>query len=117
MCTAIRYNEAFGRTLDYERHFGEELVRFERGEGLKFLYEGERISEHTVLGVACRGDEMPLFFDGMNDAGLCAAALNFPRYAFYRGRRCDGVNLASYEVISYILTLYSSVEEVKMTQE
>ena len=31
MCTAIKYKKFFGRTLDYEKSFGEELVKLNLG--------------------------------------------------------------------------------------
>ena len=113
MCTAIRYKDTFGRTFDYEKSFGEQLVKLEKGSDMRFVHEGYIKAEHSVIGAAKVFDDKLLFFDGMNEVGLCAAALNFPRYAFYRGSRCDGINLASFEVIGYILALCSSVEEVK----
>ena len=113
MCTAIKYKTCFGRTLDYDKRFGEELVRVEKGSLLTFVHEGARRTEYSIIGAARMVNGRPLFFDGMNDAGLCAAALNFPGYAFYRGARCEGINLASFELISYVLSLCSSVEDVK----
>jgi choloylglycine hydrolase len=113
MCTAIKYKTCFGRTLDYDKRFGEELVRVEKGILLNFVHEGTRRTEYSIIGAARMVNGRPLFFDGMNDAGLCAAALNFPNIAFYRGERCGEVNIASFELISYILSSCKSVEEVR----
>ena len=114
MCTAVKYGKYFGRTLDFERSFSEELVYLPRDFQIG-LSSGEKLSfNYSVIGTACVSGDTPLFFDGMNGAGLCAAALNFPGYAVYRKGRVASLNLASFEVMSYILGSFSSVNEAKI---
>lgn len=113
MCTAVKYGKYFGRTLDFERSFSEELVYLPRNFQTE-LKNGKKLTfNYSVIGTACVSDGIPLFFDGMNDMGLCAAALNFPEYAVYRKGRVGALNLASFEVMSYILGSFSSVNRVK----
>lgn len=114
MCTAVKYGKYFGRTLDFERSFSEELVYLPRDFQTE-LKNGEKLPfNYSVVGTACVSGGTPLLFDGMNESGLCAAALNFPGYAVYRKGRAGFKNLASFEVMSYILGSFSSVNEVKI---
>lgn len=80
MCTAIRFNGGlFGRTLDFERSFGEEMIIAPRGSvGLIDLR-----NRYAVMGIGVMDGGFPLYFDGVNECGLAAAALNFPKYAVY----------------------------------
>ena len=113
MCTAIHFGNFFGRTLDLECSFGEEVVVMPRGSRLSFIYEGERSTKHKIIGTAhLRGCE-PLFYDAINEAGVGVAALNFPKYALYRSKKGKSLNLASFEVISYILSECDSVSAAK----
>ncbi len=121
MCTVIfdnRYGHFFARTLDLEMSYGEEVVRTEKSQELSFLYEGKMDSRFAFLGMALKaknesGNEVALYFDGMNESGLCVAALNFPHYAAYREKGNGSKNLASFEVIPYILANCGSVDCVE----
>ncbi len=54
---------------------------------------------------------IPLFYDAINEQGLCAAALNFPNFAKYNEKDLKKRNLASFEVILYLLSQFKSVKE------
>ncbi len=132
MCTAIfdnKYGHFFGRTLDLEHSYGEEVIRTDKGEELSFIYEGEIDSRFAFVGMAHRAKrsaecgaqsaerrtagEVALYYDGMNESGLCIAALNFPKYAVYREKRERCRNLASFEVIPYILSSCGNIDCVE----
>ncbi len=122
MCTAIfdnRYGHFFGRTLDLECTYGEEVVRTKKSAELSFLYEGKMDSRFAFVGMCHKaqgekdGEEIPLYYDGMNESGLCIAALNFPKFAVYNEKKDKCRNLASYEVIPYVLANCGNVECVK----
>ena len=122
MCTAIfdnKYGAFFGRTLDLEYTLGEEICRTEQGSRLDFMYEGEMTSRFSFVGMACRaqkeggGEYIPLYFDGMNECGLAVAALNFYGFAKYNKKRSRCRNLASFEVIPYILSSCGNVDCVR----
>ena len=120
MCTAIfdsKFGLYFGRTLDLECSFGERVMRVGRGEALRFIHMGELICKHSIIGMAYDSGAQPLFYDAVNDAGLCAAALNFPNYAKYRDSRGGALNLASFELIPYLLSQFSGLSEVKNALE
>lgn len=108
MCTAIRFNSRyFGRTLDFERSFGEELVLTPRGA--MPLMESQ--NRYAMMGVGVVANGASMYFDGVNEWGLAAAALNFPRYAVYRSDNEVERGIPSALLISHILGLCHSVRE------
>ena len=116
MCTAIfdnKHGAFFGRTLDLEISYGEKIIRASRGDALSFIHEGELLCKHSILGMAYDAGSNPLFFDAVNDMGLSAAALNFPHFASYYDKRDGAVNLASFEVILYVLSQCASISEAQ----
>jgi choloylglycine hydrolase len=116
MCTAVGDNQKysmFGRTLDAERSYGERLVITPRRFPISFLNEGKMYEHFAMLGVARVEENQPLYFDGLNERGLCAAALRFPNYAVYHKRSLDKYNVASFELIPWILCRCETVEEAK----
>ena len=86
MCTAATYKTEgfyFGRTLDYEFSYGDEIVVTPRRFPLAFS-GGKALSEHfALLGMAHVADGYPLYYDAMNEKGLCMAGLNFVGNAAY----------------------------------
>ncbi len=122
MCTAIfdnKYGAFFGRTLDLEYSLGQEVVRTEKGSELSFLYEGRIESKFTFIGMAHvarrdgDGADVPLYFDGMNECGLSVAALNFLGFAHYNEKRERSRNLASFEIIPYVLSSCGNIDCVR----
>ena len=122
MCTAIfdnKYGRFFGRTLDLEYSLGQEVARTEKGSKLSFIYEGEIESRFAFAGMAHKakrvedGEDVALYFDGMNESGLCIAALNFPKFAAYNERRGKCRNLASFEIIPYVLSSCGNIDCVR----
>ena len=114
MCTAIfdRKNGAFfGRTLDLECSYGEEIKKLSRGESYHFIHEGAVTCEYSLIGTAVSVNSQPLFYDAINEKGLCAAALNFPKFAVYHPQKDGQLNLASFELIPYLLSQCATVGE------
>ena len=112
MCTAICIHEKcalFGRTLDLEDSLGAGVVvtprGFDFGEGI--------ISKNAIIGMGIVNEGKALYFDAMNERGLWVAALNFPTRAIYRKAEKSKLNLASYEILPYILGKFATIEEVK----
>ena len=109
MCTAIHMRDEglFGRTFDYERSFGERVVFTPRD----FMPILEAKNRYAMLGVGVVRDNFTLYFDGMNEWGLCGGALNFPDYAVYRSKG-DKRNIPSALVLPFALGFCKSVAEV-----
>ncbi len=110
MCTALTYNTNkfyFGRNLDYEYSYNEEVVITPRN------YNFSWDSNYAIIGMAYIVDNYPLYYDGANECGLCIAGLNFVGYTKYQEERKDKINIAQYEFIPYVLSTCENVSEVK----
>ena len=116
MCTAVTYQTDdfyFGRTLDYESSYGEELVILPRKFQLHFLNMGTLENHYAILGPAHVAQGYPLFYDAVNEKGLCMAGLNFVGNAQYAKVMNGKDNLAQYEFIPWILSNCSCIVEAK----
>ena len=111
MCTAILMKNKsafFGRNLDLDYHYSESIVIVPRN----FHYNFGK-NRFAVIGTAFMKDGYPLFYDGMNEKGLCAAGLNFPESAVYLPEREGFLNVASFDLIPWILSTCSNLSEAK----
>lgn len=77
MCTAVTYktkNFYFGRTLDYGFSYAEEVVVTPRNFALNY---GDGILEnhYAIIGTAYVPENYPLYYDGVNEKGLCMAEI------------------------------------------
>ena len=116
MCTAATYKTKdfyFGRTLDYESSYGEEIVIMPRNFRLDFLSEGICEKHYAVIGTAHIAGGYPLFYDAVNEKGLCMAGLNFVGNAHYFKNKNGKSNIAQYEFIPWILGKCTSTDEAK----
>lgn len=116
MCTAATYQAAdlyMGRTLDYERSFGEELVLTPRRFPFSLRHGGALETHYAILGTAHVAGGYPLYYDAVNEKGLGIAGLNFVESAQYAEVREGAVNIAQYELIPWLLgrcaTLWEAV--------
>ena len=117
MCTAATYKTDgfyFGRTLDYEFSYGDEIVVTPRRFPLAFS-GGKALSEHfALLGMAHVADGYPLYYDAMNEKGLCMAGLNFVGNAAYAAPRGGEGDVAQFEFIPWVLAQCASVSEARV---
>ena len=106
MCTAICYqgkNTYFGRTLDLEYHYEEEVVFTPRHFPLPWQ------NQHLAyLGMATMCGDVPLYYDGVNEQGVAISALRFTDFAHYEKEGNHPRPLRVYEVIPYILSQATS---------
>lgn len=113
MCTAATYQTKdfyFGRTLDYEFSYQEEVTITPRNYPLT-LRSGEKMTNHyAMIGMAFVQD-IPLYYDAVNEKGLCMAGLNFVGNACYNNPASDKINVAQFEFIPYLLGKCASVDE------
>ena len=117
MCTAVTYNHknfCFGRTLDFEFLYPCSVVFTPRRFPFDFRHEKREGSHYAILGMACVFEGCPLYFDAVNEEGLCMAGLNFVGNAVYRKPEKGKENIASFELIPYILGKCKSVKEAKV---
>lgn len=114
MCTAITFktkNFYFGRTLDYDISYKEEVAVTPRNYVFRFRKAEELASHYALIGMACVRNNFPLYYDAANEKGLCMAGLNFVGNAHYPEPVSGKVNLAQYEFIPYILGRCADVKE------
>ncbi len=116
MCTAITFSVKdffFGRTLDLECSFGEEVVITPRNFPIPFRMRNSLHSHYAMIGMAHVSNGYPLYYDAVNEVGLCIAGLNFPGFAQYMPSDEHEDNVASFEFIPWVLGLCGSVEDVR----
>ncbi|MBD5390928.1 choloylglycine hydrolase family protein [bacterium] len=116
MCTAATYKTNdfyFGRTLDYEHSYGEQIVITPREYPFHFRKESSLLKHYAIIGMATCINDYPLYFDGCNEKGLCMAGLNFVGNACYFDFQEGKINIAQYEFIPYILSTCATVKEAK----
>ena len=105
MCTAVwdRANGLFGRTLDLEYTYDEQVV----------ISPGGRFGGwYRMVGMATVADGYPLYYDAVNERGVAMAALHFPQSCAYPPPRERAVNVGSFALIPTLLSRCPSVEEV-----
>ncbi len=116
MCTAIAQSAGdfyFGRNLDLDHSYGEEICVLGREAPLHFKRMGDIREHYAIIGMATVVDGTPLFYDGANECGLCAAALNFPHNAYYFSETAGKDNVTPFELIVWILSQCKSIGEVR----
>ena len=116
MCTAATYRTKdfyFGRTLDYEFSYGEEITVTPRNYPFSFRYLPEKREHSAIIGMAHVEEDYPLYYDAVNEKGLGMAGLNFVGNAVYGEVREGKENVAVFELIPYILSQCENTEEAR----
>lgn len=120
MCTAITYKTKdfyFGRTLDNDMSYKEEIAIVPRNYELKFK-KMDSIKEHyAIIGMAHVSDGYPLYYDAINEKGLGMAGLNFVGNAHYESFNNAKDNIAQFEFIPWILGQAETVKEARILIE
>lgn len=120
MCTAVTYknnNFYFGRTLDYEFSYGDEVTITPRNYRFRFREMGEVAYHYAIIGVAHVEDDYPLYYDAINEKGLAIAGLYFVGNAHYNKTKIGKDNVAQFELIPYILCKCSNLGEARALVE
>lgn len=118
MCTAVRFTDGqnnmfLGRNLDWSVPYGEKIVYTPKDYNYQPTFNAED-RNHAVIGVGIIVDDIPLYFDCANDAGLAVAGLNFPGYAQYASDTINlTTNVAAYEFPLWVARNFTSVDEVQ----
>ena len=116
MCTAATYRTRdfyFGRTLDYESSYGEEVTITPRNYPFRFRGGGMLERHYAMTGMAHVADDYPLYYEAVNEKGLGMAGLNFVGSAVYHEADPDKDNVATFEFIPWILTRCAAVAEAR----
>ena len=116
MCTAISFktkDHYFGRNLDLEFSYGEEITITPRNFPFYFRNINDISKHFAIIGMATISDNYPLYYDATNEYGLSIAGLNFPDNAVYFEKMNEKDNIAPFELIPWILSQCRSVTEAK----
>lgn len=116
MCTAITYKTKdayFGRTLDIECSYGEEVIVTPRNFLLDFRHTGAQKSHYAIIGMGTVREGYPLYYDAANEHGLGMAGLNFPTNACYFEPQEGKENVTPFEFIPYLLGRCKTVKEAR----
>lgn len=116
MCTAATYKTNdfyFGRTLDYEFSYGDEITVTPRNYAFDFRHTSACTSHYAIIGMAHIVGNYPLYYDAINEKGLGMAGLNFVGNAVYAKPVSGKENIAQFEFIPYILGKCANINEAK----
>ena len=117
MCTAATYKTNdfyFGRTLDYEFSYGDEITITPRNYPFHFRHADHVLEEHyAIIGMAHVAEDYPLYYDAINEKGLGMAGLNFVGNAVYAEPKNGKTNVAQFEFIPWVLSQCASLNEVR----
>lgn len=120
MCTAITYHTKehyFGRNLDLEYSYEEQVVVTPRNYVFEFRRAGIMKCHYAMIGMAYVQSGYPLYYEATNEKGLSMAGLNFPENAYYGKILPEKDNVAPFELIPWILGQCATVAEVKCLLE
>ena len=120
MCTAATYKTKdfyFGRTLDYEISYGDRITVTPRGYAFDLRCGGRIENHYAMIGMACVMNGYPLYYDAVNEKGLCIAGLNFVGNAYYNKPAAGKENIAQFELIPLILGKCATLDEARRLLE
>ncbi len=116
MCTAISFqtkDHYFGRNLDLEYHYQEQVTVTPRNYPFEFRMADPLVSHHAMIGMATVDNGYPLYYEATNERGLSMAGLNFPGNAVYREPAEGKTNITPFELIPWLLGKYETVAQVR----
>lgn len=116
MCTAVSWKSGchyFGRNLDLEYSYHEAVTIAPRNFPFHFRALPSLEQHYAMIGIAAVVESYPLYYDAVNEKGLCIAGLNFPGLAHYCNPTDRKDNVASFELIPWILGQCASVSEAE----
>lgn len=116
MCTAITYQTKdfyFGRNLDLDYRYREEVTVTPRGYSFALRNGSEFRTKYAMIGMATVEKDYPLYYEATNEKGLSIAGLNFPDNAIYLPRTKNRDNITPFELIPWILGQCANSQEAK----
>lgn len=116
MCTAITCKTKdfyFGRTLDYEISYGDEVTITPRNYEFNFRHKQNIKNHYAIIGMAYVTENYPLYYEAVNEKGLGIAGLNFVGNAQYNKKIKGKDNITQFEFIPWILSQSTTVKEAK----
>ena len=116
MCTAVNLttkHHYFGRNLDLEYSYQEEVVVTPRGYSFPFRHVSGPARAYAMIGMATVMDGIPLYYEATNERGVSMAGLNFPGSADYKPMTAGRDNVPPFEFIPWVLGQCANMDEVR----
>lgn len=116
MCTSIRLttrDHYFGRNLDLEYSYQESVAVTPRHFPFHFRHVANADTHYAMIGMAYVQDGYPLYYEATNEHGLSMAGLNFPASAVYHPCQDGKDNVASFELIPFVLSSCRNLDEAR----
>ena len=120
MCTAVSFcsgDHYFGRNLDLEYSYDETVTVTPRNYPLSFRSGLSLTNHYAMIGVAHVEEGYPLYYDAVNEKGLGMAGLNFPVSTEYKQPVSGKDNIASFELVPWVLGRCASLSEARRLLE
>ncbi len=121
MCTGIAKRMDrfyFGRNMDYDKSFGEQVVIVPRSFPFYFRHEEMCLRHYAMIGMAAVMDDYPLYADAVNEKGLAMAGLHFEGNAHYSDRETEGFyHVSPFELIPWVLSRCGNIREARALLE
>ena len=120
MCTAAMYKTEdfyFGRNLDYEFSYGDEVTVTPRAYPFALRCMGNFRTKYAMIGMAYVAGEYPLYYDAVNEKGLGIAGLNFVGNAVYHPAAEGKNNVTQFELILWLLGSCATLAEARTLLE
>ena len=117
MCTAVSFENYFGRNLDLEFSYGEAVTVTPRNFPFSFCHGRDMKQHFAMIGMAYAKGDFPLYYEATNEYGLSMAGLRFRENCVYHAH-CQGkINVASFELPPFLLGQCKSVADAKALLE
>lgn len=114
MCSSLRINNhLFGRNMDLDYELKQEIIITPRNYKIKLKKEPCINTHNAIIGIGMIINNFPLYYDAINEYGLGFCALNFPLNCKYYSCISKSINIAPFELGTYLLANYKSIKEIK----
>lgn len=116
MCTALSFvtkDHYFGRNLDLELSYGEQVVVCPRNFPLPYRKLETQESHFALIGMATVAGGYPLYYEAANEYGLGMAGLNFPVDCKYYPEVEGKDNVTPFEFVPWVLGQCKTVAEAR----
>ena len=120
MCTAATYKTEdfyFGRNLDYEFSYGDEVTVTPHAYPFALRCMGNFRTKYAMIGMAYVAGEYPLYYDAVNEKCLGIAGLNFVGNAVYHPAAEGKNNVTQFELIPWLLGSCATLAEARTLLE
>lgn len=117
MCTGIKFNYpdgyVLGRTMDFEHPIDYSIIYLPRNyHYCDDLFGNEYKTKYKIMGLTFNSQDP--YKDGINEHGLMGITNDFTGFNLYEPNPIEGkFNIGSLDFMSYILTSYKDVEEIR----